>query len=75
MKAEQYFNCGVRPRPFQVGDLVLKETRITMQEERKLKPHWKDLYILEANHRGGLYRLKDTQGREVPHPESVKYHV
>lgn len=37
-KVEQYFNKQVRPWSFRVGDLVLKQTRVTTLEKGKLKP-------------------------------------
>lgn len=37
-KAEQYFNKRVKPRSFKVGNLVLKETGVTLGEEGKLGP-------------------------------------
>lgn len=33
---EHYFNKRVRPRTFKIGDIVLRESRVTMKEEGKL---------------------------------------
>lgn len=38
MKVDQYFNRRVRSRSFKVGDLVLKEARVTKAEEGELSP-------------------------------------
>lgn len=37
-KVEHYFNRRVKPRSFKVGNLILKETKTTTQEEGKIGP-------------------------------------
>lgn len=37
-KTESYFKERVKPRSFKVGELVLKEMEVTMQDKGKLRP-------------------------------------
>ncbi|KAG2717295.1 hypothetical protein I3760_03G168400 [Carya illinoinensis] len=65
---KQYFNKRVRPKTFKVGDLVLKKSGVTTQIEGKIGPKWKGPYLVIANNMPKLYRLKDSQDKELPHP-------
>ncbi|KAG6639419.1 hypothetical protein CIPAW_10G099100 [Carya illinoinensis] len=66
-RTERYFNQRVKPRTFKIGDLSLRENRITMQEEGKLGPYWEGPYVVITNNQPGSYFLKDAQGKELPH--------
>lgn len=57
---EHYFNKRVKPRSFKAGDLVLKETGVTTQDEGKLGPWWEGPYVVVASNRLGSYCLKDS---------------
>lgn len=60
-RTEQYFNKLVKPRSFKVGNLVLKDTRVTAQDKGKLGPCYDGPYIVTANQRPGSYSLKDNE--------------
>lgn len=45
-KTEQYFNKRVKSRRFKKGDLVLRETKVTLTEEGKLGPWWEGPYVV-----------------------------
>ena len=73
LRAERYFNKRVKPRSFKVGDLVLRKSGVTTQSEGKMGSRWEGPYIVVANSRPGSYRLKDEQGRELPHPWNAEH--
>lgn len=53
MRAERYFNKRVKPKTFKVDDLFLKRSKVTTQNEGKLRPHWERPYLVVANNRSG----------------------
>ncbi|XP_040990917.1 uncharacterized protein LOC121238140 [Juglans microcarpa x Juglans regia] len=72
-KVEQYFNKRVRPRSFKVGDMVLREAGVITPEEGKLGARWEGPYVVMASNRPGSYRLKDSEGRDLPHPWNAEH--
>ena len=59
----------MRPRSFQVGDLVL---RLTQKSHEKLESPWLGPYIVTEVIGGGAYRIKDKKtGVEEPNPWNV----
>ncbi|XP_035544664.1 uncharacterized protein LOC118348036 [Juglans regia] len=72
-RAKRCFNKRVRLRSFKVKDLMLKQVGITTRDEGKLGPRWESPYVVIANNRQGLYRLKDEQGRDLPHPRNAEH--
>lgn len=46
----------------------LEEIGTTTRDEGKLGPRWEGQYMVTATNRPGTYRLKDSQGNELPHP-------
>jgi hypothetical protein len=57
----RYHARGVRPRGFQVGDLVLR-LRQDARGRHKLTPPWERPFIIAKILKPGTYRLADDQG-------------
>ncbi|KAK1694343.1 hypothetical protein QYE76_011040 [Lolium multiflorum] len=66
---KNYHSRRLRPRSFQVGDLVL---RITQDSHEKLESPWLGPYIVTEVIDGGAYRIKDKKtGIAEPNPWNV----
>ncbi|KAL2250116.1 UNVERIFIED_CONTAM: hypothetical protein Sindi_2485300 [Sesamum indicum] len=65
------YNKRLRPRQFQVGDLVLKKVEVSKHVE-KLDLGWKGPYKVTEIKRRGTYRLQDLEGRDLPRPWNVQ---
>jgi hypothetical protein len=57
----RYHTRGVRPRGFQVGDLVLR-LRQNAQGRHKLTPPWEGPFIIAKILKPGTYKLANDQG-------------
>ena len=79
LMARQY-DTMVKPRHFNIGDLVLK--RVTLATRNlaygKLGPNWEGPYRVINCKRQGSYYLEALDGRKLEHPWNVehlrKYH-
>ena len=66
---KNYHSRRLRPRSFQVGDLVL---RLTQNNHEKLESPWLGPYIVTEVIEGGAYRIKDKKtGVAEPNPWNV----
>ncbi|KAM0924514.1 hypothetical protein ACQ4PT_004846 [Festuca glaucescens] len=66
---KNYHSRRLRPRSFQVGDLVL---RLTQDSHEKLESPWLGPYIITEVIEGGAYRIKDKKtGIAEPNPWNV----
>ncbi len=66
---KNYHSRRLRPRSFQVGDLVL---RLTQKSHEKLESPWLGPYIVTEVIEGGAYRIKDKKtGVAEPNPWNV----
>ena len=66
---KNYHSRRLRPRSFQVGDLVL---RLTQDSHEKFESPWIGPYIVTEVIPGGAYRLKDKKtGKEEANPWNV----
>ncbi|GKV15178.1 hypothetical protein SLEP1_g25980 [Rubroshorea leprosula] len=67
-KIANFYNKRVRPRTFNVGDLVLRKAGLTGFETRfgKLAPNWEGPYTVAKMPHPGAYILRDTEGKRVP---------
>ncbi|KAL2248297.1 UNVERIFIED_CONTAM: hypothetical protein Sindi_2682000 [Sesamum indicum] len=65
------YNKKLRPRQFQVGDLVLKKVEVS-KHVGKLDPGWERSYKVTEIKRRGTYRLQDMEGRDLPRPWNVQ---
>ncbi|KAL2235091.1 UNVERIFIED_CONTAM: Ribonuclease HI [Sesamum indicum] len=64
------YNRRVRPRHFQVGDLVLKKVEVS-KHVGKLDPTWDGLYKVVEIRKKGTYILQDLEGRNLPRPWNI----
>ena len=74
-QVKKCFDKKVRPRSFQVGDLVLREVSLATRnpKEGKLGPNWEGPYVVKSQTRLGAYRLKTVEGTDLKHPWNVKH--
>ena len=63
----QYFNQKVKPKVFEVGDLVLRNCRASrpVGEHRKLSPTWEGPYLVSSVVGKRAYRLQTMEGKEI----------
>ena len=61
---------NIKPRVFQVGDLVLRKVTANTRKpnEGKLRLNWEGPYKVISLVGAGSYRLKDLEGKPVPRP-------
>jgi hypothetical protein len=66
----KYFNRKVKPRSFEVGDLVLRKVTLATRDpvEGKLAPNWEGPYKVVRCRRLGAYCLEDSTGRVISRP-------
>ena len=68
-------NAMVKPRRFNVGDLVLKRVSLATKNPAhgKLGPNWEDPYSVINCKRQGSYYLEALDGRKLEHPWNVEH--
>ena len=68
------FNKKVRPRSFQVGDMVLAVRRpiIFLQKIKKFVAKWDGPYVVQEVYSSGSYKLVDNDGMKIG-PINGKY--
>ena len=61
----KHYNTKVRPRHFQVEDMVLRKVTTATRDpsQGKLGPNWEGLYKVFNCHRKGTYYLETLDGR------------
>ncbi|KAL0411852.1 UNVERIFIED_CONTAM: hypothetical protein Slati_3774900 [Sesamum latifolium] len=64
------YNRRVKPRCFQVGDLVLKKVEVS-KHVGKLDPGWDGPFKVIEIRKPGTYRLQDMEGKELPQPWNI----
>ena len=64
---------NIRPRSFQVGDLVLRKLVANTRNpnDGKLGPNWEGPYKVTSFARVGAYRLTDLNGKSVLRPWNI----
>ena len=64
------YDRNVRPRSFQIGDLVQHKvvTNTRNANDGKLEPNWEGPYKVLSLVGIGAYRLEDISGKPVPRP-------
>ena len=67
------YDKNIRPRNFQVGDLVLRKvmTNTKNPNNGKLGPNWEGPYRVTSFARVEAYRLEDMDGKPVPRPWNI----
>ena len=65
----------VKPRRFNIGDLVLKKVSLATKNlaHGKLGPNWEEPYIIINCKRQGSYYLEDLDGRKLEYLWNVEY--
>ncbi|KAL0448332.1 UNVERIFIED_CONTAM: hypothetical protein Slati_1389600 [Sesamum latifolium] len=64
------YNQKVKPRSFQVGDLVLKKVEVS-KHVGKLDPTWEDPYKVMEIRKKGMYALQNLAGKDLPRPWNI----
>ncbi|KAL0344710.1 UNVERIFIED_CONTAM: hypothetical protein Sradi_4302300 [Sesamum radiatum] len=64
------YNRRIKPRCFQVGDLVLKKVEVS-KHVGKLDPGWEGPFKLVEIKRPGTYKLHDMEGKDLPRPWNI----
>ena len=74
LMARQY-DAMVKPRRFNIGDLVLKKVPLATKNPAhgKLGPNWEGLYRVINCKRQGSYYLEALDGRKFEHPWNVEH--
>ena len=65
------YNKKVKPRSFELGDLVLRENPKNQQKQTqkgKFEPNWLGPYIITAVYGSGAYQLSTTEGEVLKEP-------
>ena len=72
--ARQY-NAMVKPRHFNIGDLVPKNVSLATKNPAhgKLSPNWEGPYRVINCKRQGSYYLEALNGRKLEHPWIVEH--
>ena len=67
------YDQSIRPRSFQVGDLVLQKVVANTKNpnDRKLGPNWEGPYKVISLAGVEAYRLEDMDGKPVPRPWNI----
>ena len=67
------YDKSIRPRSFQVGDLVLQKVVANTKNpnDRKLGPNWEGPYKVISLAGVEAYRLEDMDGKPVPRPWNI----
>jgi hypothetical protein len=67
------YDKNIRPRSFQVGDLVLRKVMANTKNlnDGKLRPNWEGPYKVISFAGVGAYRLIDIDGKPVPRPWNI----
>ena len=67
------YDKNIRPRSFQVGDLVLRKvvTNTKNPNDGKFGPNWEGPYKVTSLAGVGAYRLEDMDGKPVPRPWNI----
>jgi len=64
-KVEYRYSSKLRPRQFQITDLVMRNAHLN-QLENKLSPKWTGPFRVIEALGNGAYRLKTLEGGEIP---------
>ena len=74
LMARQY-DAMVKPRHFNIGDLVLKRVSLATRNPAhgKLGPNWEGPYRVVNFKRQGSYYLEALDGRKLEHPWNVEH--
>ena len=70
----KYYNSRVKSKVFQVGDLVLRESKVFQPTEvKKLSSKWEGPYVIIKVIRPGAYQLQRPDGSLIPHEGKIGF--
>jgi len=69
-RVEYKYNSKIRPRQFQVADLVMRKAHL-YQLENKLSPKWTASFRVTEALGNGAYRLETLEGEAIPRTWNV----
>ena len=71
----KHYNTKVRPRQFQVGDLVLRNVTTATRDpsQGKLGSNWEGPYKIVDYHRKETYYLETLDGQRLHHPWNTEH--
>ena len=74
LMARQY-DAMVKPRHFNIGDLVLKNVSLATKNSAhgKLGPNWEGPYKVINYKKQGSYSLETLNGRKLEHPLNIEH--
>ena len=74
LMAKQY-DAMVKPRHFNIGDLVLKKVSLATKNPAhgKLGPNWEGPYKVINYKKQGSYSLETLNGRKLEHPLNIEH--
>lgn len=70
-KLSRHYNKKVKPRVFQIGDLVLRESpknQAVREKKGKWEANWIGPYLITESFGTGTYRLSDCDGTQLAEP-------
>ena len=72
---DRQYDATVKPRRFNIGDLVLRKISLSTKNPAhgKLGPNWKGPYRVINCKRQGSYYLEALDGRKLKHPWNVEH--
>ena len=71
----KHYDAMVKPRRFNIGDLVLKRVSLATRNPAhgKIGPNWEGPYMVINCKRQGSYYLEALDGRRLEHPWNVEH--
>ena len=71
----RHYDAMVKPRRFNIGDLVLRKVSLATKNPThgKLGPNWEGPYRVINCKRQGSYYLEALEGRKLEHPWNVEH--
>ena len=67
-RLENFYNKRVKPRTFQLGDLVLRKVFENTADPTagKFQPNWEGPYVITQSGKSGSYAIDKTDGTPIP---------
>lgn len=71
----EHYNIKVKPRHFNVGDLVLRKLTTATKDaiQGKLCPNWEGPYKITDCYKRGNYHLETFDGQRLHHPWNAEH--
>jgi len=71
----KHYNTKVKPRHFQVRDLILRKVMMATRNpaQGKLSPNWEGPYKIIDYHRKGTYYLETLNEQRLHHPWNIEH--